>query len=134
MSVFSFLLSLFCFILLCFVLRICGCFFLGVFSVFFGFVCFVLFCLRCLFRFRGVVRYALGVEQVLDLAAQCLCHPPKLVHVRAFTLPAAPAFHCAIAHASPAAKLPAAYPCGLAALVYGVIGVCFSHAAVLLLH
>jgi uncharacterized protein (DUF983 family) len=93
-----------------------------------------LFCLRCLFRFRGVVRYALGVEQVLNLAAQCLCHLPKLVHVRAFTLPAAPAFHCAVAHASPAAKLPAAYPCGLAALVYGVIGVCFSHAAVLLLH
>lgn len=93
-----------------------------------------LFCLRCLFRFRGVVHYALGVEQVLDLAAQRLCHLPKLVHVRAFTLSAAPAFHCAVAHARPAAKFPAAYPCGLAALVYGVIGVCFSHAAVLLLH
>ena len=93
-----------------------------------------LFCLHCLFRFRGVVRYALRVEQVLDLAAQRLCHLPKLVHVRAFTLSAAPAFHCAVAHARPAAKFPAAYPCGLAALVYGVIGVCFSHAAVLLLH
>lgn len=76
-----------------------------------------------LFGFRGVVCYALRVEQVFNLAAQHLCHPPELVNVRAFAVSGAPAFHGAVAQFRPAAKFPAAYACGLAAFVYGVIGV-----------
>jgi len=76
-----------------------------------------------LFGFRGVVCYALRVEQVFNLAAQHLCHPPELVNVRAFAVSGAPAFHGAVAQFRLAAKFPAAYACGLAAFVYGVIGV-----------
>ena len=76
-----------------------------------------------LFGFRGVVCYALRVEQVLNLAAQHSRYSPKLVYVRAFTVSSAPAFHGAVAQFRLAAKLPAAYPSGLAAFVYGVIGV-----------
>ena len=84
-----------------------------------------------LFGFRGVVCYALRVEQVLNLAVQHSRYSPKLVYVRAFTVSSAPAFHGAVAQFRLAAKLPAAYPSGLAAFVYGVIGVRFSHVAAL---
>lgn len=82
--------------------------------------------------FRGVVCNSFRVQQIFNLASQHLCYPPELVNVRAFPMPCTPALYCAIAQTSPAAKLPAADPCGLAALVYGVPCMRFSHGVALL--
>lgn len=85
-----------------------------------------------LFAFRGVVCNSFRVQQIFNLASQHLCYPPELVNVRAFPMPCTPALYRAIAQTSPAAKLPAADPGGLAALVDGISCMCLSHGVDLL--
>ena len=93
-----------------------------------------LFFLRCLFGFRGVVCNPFRVQQIFNLASQHLCYPPELVNVRAFPMPCTPALYWAIAQTSPAAKLSAADPGGLAALGDGVSCMFFSLGAALLFY